>query len=119
MKNTKPTRVLNKNWLEVALTRAIKTVAQTALGLMTVGMAISDISWLNVLSVSLVAGLISILTTLATGINEGELEEDGELQIDLTGPRELYHLAVDQDPAELVERKSVRFKVNTTANLNK
>lgn len=47
------------------LIRAIKTMAQTALSMITVGQAVLDVNWLNVLSVSAVAGLYSILTTIA------------------------------------------------------
>lgn len=47
------------------LIRAIKTMAQTALAMITVGQAVIDINWLNVLSVSAVAGIYSILTTIA------------------------------------------------------
>lgn len=45
--------------------RAIKTMAQTALSMLTIGQAVIDVNWLNVLSVSAVAGIYSILTTIA------------------------------------------------------
>lgn len=63
-----------KEWLEAAVIRAIRTIAQTALSMLTIGMAISDVNWLNVLSVSLVAGLISVLTSIATGLPESKTE---------------------------------------------
>ena len=53
-----------KLW-KAALIRAIKTAAQVALGMMTVGMAASEIDWLNVASVSAVAALYSLITSLA------------------------------------------------------
>ena len=52
-------------WLRAAAIRAIKTVAQTALGMITIGSAASEIDWRYVVSVSLVAGVYSILTSLA------------------------------------------------------
>ena len=52
-------------WWKAALIRAIKTAAQVALGMMTVGMAASEIDWLNVASVSAVAALYSLITSLA------------------------------------------------------
>lgn len=52
-------------WMKAAGIRALKTSAQTALSLVTIGQAISDVSWLQVLSVSVVAGITSILTSLA------------------------------------------------------
>lgn len=56
---------LTVEWLVAALIRAIKTIAQTMVGMIAVGAAISDINWGYVLSVSLVAGLLSILTSVA------------------------------------------------------
>lgn len=52
-------------WWKAAGIRAVKTVAQTAVGMITVGAAASDINWINVISVSLVAGIASMLTSLA------------------------------------------------------
>lgn len=56
---------MNKEWLKAALIRAIKTMAQTALSMITVGMAIKDIDWIQLVSITLVAGLYSILTSIA------------------------------------------------------
>ncbi len=52
-------------WLKAAGIRAVKTFAQTAVSLLTVGQAFIDVNWVNVLSISLVASIISILTSLA------------------------------------------------------
>ena len=60
-----------KKWFKLAGIRAIKTVAQTAVGMITVGAAISEINWVYVASVSAVAGVASLLTSLA-GIPEVE-----------------------------------------------
>lgn len=57
--------VFTKEWAYAAGVRAIKTVAQTALGMITVGMAMSEIKWVYVGSVSLVAGIYSLLTSVA------------------------------------------------------
>ena len=54
-----------KNWAKCAGVRAIKTMAQTAVSLITVGAAMTEIDWLTVGSVSLVAGILSILTSIA------------------------------------------------------
>lgn len=54
-----------KTWFEAASIRSIKTIAQTAIGLITVGAAINEIDWIFVASVSAVAGILSILTSLA------------------------------------------------------
>ena len=44
--------------------RAVKTMAQTALSLFTIGQAVTDISWASVISISLVSGLYSVLTSI-------------------------------------------------------
>lgn len=63
-----------KAWLKAALIRAVRTVAQTALGMFTVGMAANEIDWRYVASVSLVAGVFSILTSVA-GLPEVPAED--------------------------------------------
>ena len=60
----------DKSFWKAALVRMAKTMAQTALSMLTVGQAVLDVDWLNVLSVSAVAGLISLLTSIATGLPE-------------------------------------------------
>ena len=61
-------------WLKAAGIRAIKTVAQTALGMITVGAAVEEVKWIYVGSVALVAGIYSILTSIAglPEVKEGE-----------------------------------------------
>lgn len=58
-------------WAKAAAIRAAKTFCQTALSLLTVGQAFSEVSWINVLSVSGVAAIISVLTSIA-GLPEVE-----------------------------------------------
>lgn len=55
---------MNMKWVKAALVRAVKTMAQTAVGLVTVGAAIQEIDWLFILSVSAVAGILSLLTSI-------------------------------------------------------
>ena len=54
-----------KLWVKAALVRAVKTIAQTAVALIGVGTVMSDIDWLMVGSASLLAGILSILTSVA------------------------------------------------------
>lgn len=61
----------SKTWLKAALIRAIKTVAQTAVSLIGVGSVMSDINWAMVGSASVLAGILSILTSIA-GLPEVE-----------------------------------------------
>lgn len=56
---------MNKTWLKAAGVRAIKTFAQTAVSMLTVGQAVIDVNWVNVLSVSAVAAVVSVLTSVA------------------------------------------------------
>ena len=64
----------DKSFWKAAIVRMVKTMAQTALSMLTVGQAVLDVDWLNVISVSAVAGLISILTSSATGLPEVETD---------------------------------------------
>lgn len=66
---------MNRKWLKCALIRSIKTISQTAVSMLTVGQAVLDVNWLNVISVSAVAGIISMLTSIA-GLPE--VEKEGE-----------------------------------------
>jgi len=59
-------------WLKAALIRAVKTFAQTSVSMIAVGAAFSEIDWLRVISVSGVAFVLSMLTSLA-GLPEVEL----------------------------------------------
>lgn len=63
----------NPKWWEAAGTRAIKTVAQAALGVIGSSAIISSIDWRIVVSASIVAGVVSLLTSLA-GLPEVEEE---------------------------------------------
>lgn len=60
-----------KQWIKAAGVRAIKTVAQTAIATIGVAATMGDVNWLVVLSSSALAGLLSILTSIA-GLPEVE-----------------------------------------------
>ena len=60
-------------WLKATGVRTVKTMAQTALGFVVVGNGIYDIDWRYAISVTVVAGIASILTSVA-GIPEVEEE---------------------------------------------
>lgn len=63
-----------KEWIKCAGIRAIKTMAQTAVSLITVGATMSEIDWIMVGSASLLAGILSLLTSVA-GLPEVKKEE--------------------------------------------
>ena len=68
-----------KEWLKAAGIRAVKTMAQTALSMLTIGQAVIEVNWINTASVSIVAGIVSVLTSLA-GLPE--LKESGMKEYD-------------------------------------
>lgn len=56
---------MSKKWWKAAGVRALKTVAQTAVALLGVGTVLSDIDWIQVVSAAALAGILSLLTSLA------------------------------------------------------
>lgn len=68
-----------KKWWKAAGIRSVKTMAQTAVSMLTVGQAAMDVNWMNVVSVSFVAGVISICTSVA-GLPENKAEETEEVE---------------------------------------
>ena len=60
-----------KKWLKCASVRAIKTIAQTAIATIGTSAVMGDVNWVMVGSSSLLAGILSILTSVA-GIPEVE-----------------------------------------------
>lgn len=95
------------DWFVAALLRAIRTMAQTALGMFTVGAALQEIDWMYVLSVSVVAGIYSLLTSVATGLPE--TGTDGTIQIGGTDET----LNVDISDMNLLDKKFVKLKVKS------
>jgi len=53
------------NWWKAAGIRAIKTVAQTAVATIGTSAVISEVNWIMVASASILAGILSLLTSLA------------------------------------------------------
>ena len=62
---------MNKSWLKAAGIRALKTCAQTAIATIGTTAVISQVDWLIVLSASALAGILSMLTSIA-GLPEVE-----------------------------------------------
>ena len=56
---------MNKKWWKAAGIRAIKTVAQTAVATIGTSAAMGDVNWTMVASASLLAGVLSMLTSVA------------------------------------------------------
>ena len=66
---------MNKSFWKAAGIRSLRTFAQSMVSMIAVGAAISEVSWLRALSVSAVAALLSVLTSIATGLPEAQIEE--------------------------------------------
>ena len=79
LKNIKERRniIMNKKWLKAAGIRAVKTMAQTAVALIGTTLVISEVDWMTVASASVLAGLLSILTSIA-GLPEVEGDDLNE-----------------------------------------
>ena len=67
-----------KKWIKAAGIRALKTFAQTIVATITVGSAIDEVNWLNVLSVSAIAAVCSLLTSVA-GLPELKGDEQNDI----------------------------------------
>ena len=60
-----------KNWAKAAVVRAVKTVAQTAVATIGTAAVLGDVNWVMVASASALAGVLSLLTSVA-GLPEVE-----------------------------------------------
>ena len=56
---------MDKRWLKAAGVRAIKTIAQTAVATIGTSAVLGDVDWLMVVSASILAGILSVLTSIA------------------------------------------------------
>lgn len=63
--------MINKKWVKAAGIRAIKTCAQTAIATIGTGALLSDVNWVAVASASVLAAILSLLTSLG-GLPEVE-----------------------------------------------
>ena len=62
---------MTKKWWKAASVRAVKTVAQTAVAMLPVGVMIQEVNWLMVAGTAVLAGIASLLTSVA-GLPEVE-----------------------------------------------
>ena len=71
-------KITCKKWLKAAGVRAVKTVAQTAVATIGAAAVLADVDWIAVGSAALLAGVLSILTSLA-GLPECNEEEEVQI----------------------------------------
>lgn len=67
-----------KTWIKAAGIRALKTVAQTAVATIGTSVVLNEVNWIAVLSASALAGILSLLTSVA-GLPE--LKEGGDQNV--------------------------------------
>ena len=64
---------MTKDFWKAAGIRALKTVCQTAIATIGTAIVVTDVHWMYVLSASALSGILSILTSIATGLPEVDL----------------------------------------------
>lgn len=63
------------NFIKYALIRCVRTIAQTAIATIGSAVVFTDVNWPMVISASCLAGILSLLTSVATGLPEVEYAE--------------------------------------------
>lgn len=58
-------KIICKEWVKAAAVRAVKTVAQTAVATIGTAAVLNEVNWIAVLSASALAGVLSLLTSVA------------------------------------------------------
>lgn len=100
-----------KEFWKASLIRAIRTVCQTAVATIGTAMVVTEVDWKYVVSASVLAGLLSILTSIATGLPEVDIchemtEEEAEDLIDYNDELldDLYEYETEEDEYAYGER---------------
>jgi len=65
---------MNTDFWKACGIRAVKTIAQTAVAMISTATLVSEVNWMQVASASLLAGILSVLTSIATGLPEVDLQ---------------------------------------------
>ena len=66
---------MTKQFFKSASIRALRTICQTAIAMIGTSAVMSDVNWTMVLSASALSGILSVLTSIATGLPEVEYAE--------------------------------------------
>ena len=69
-------------FIKASLIRAIRTICQTAVAVIGTAFVLADVNWWAVVSASLLAGILSILTSVATGLPEVDYEQHLYMSVD-------------------------------------
>lgn len=57
--------IMNKNWWRASIVRCVRTIAQTAVGTIGAAAVLGEVNWAVVASASVLAGVLSLLTSVA------------------------------------------------------
>ena len=90
---------MNKQWWKCAAVRAVKTIAQAAVATIGTTAVIEQVDWKVVASASILAGILSMLTSVA-GLPEVDAEEDVEHRY---GAESDYDFVPDEDDGDDAE----------------
>ena len=69
-------------FIKASLIRAIRTICQTAVAVIGTAFVLADVNWWAVVSASILAGILSILTSVATGLPEVDYEQHLYMSVD-------------------------------------
>ena len=69
--------IFTKTWFKAAIVRSLRTCAQTAIATIGTSVAVQDVSWAMVASATVLAGVLSLLTSVA-GLPELQNEDGTE-----------------------------------------
>lgn len=70
------------NFIKASLIRCVRTIAQTAVAVIGTAFVLEEVNWWVVISASILAGILSILTSVATGLPEVEYQEHIHMSMD-------------------------------------
>lgn len=81
-------------FIKASIIRAIRTICQTAVAVIGTAFVLADVNWWAVVSASILAGILSILTSVATGLPEVEWGHQKYMDIE---PPEDAEVSEDDD----------------------
>lgn len=100
--------IFTKKWWNAVLIRMIRTAAEAALSVIGTGMVgIMDINWANLLSITLMAAMVSFLLALSS---LPEAAEDGEFEVDPQKPQQ-SSLKFKKQLSDVAGKKSIVLTV--------
>lgn len=77
-------------FIKASIIRAVRTICQTAVAVIGTAFVLADVNWWVVISASMLAGILSILTSVSTGLPEVELEQHLYMNADEPADSEVF-----------------------------